>query len=79
LDHEIGRAAAWLAMARQVIANTTDVGDRFAEEARKMHYGDIEGHSIRGQATPQDARALVEEGIEVVPFHIPDSLKETLQ
>lgn len=72
-------AAAWLAVARQVLANTTDVGNRFAEEARKMHYGETEERSIRGKATPQEARSLVEEGIDVLPFVLPDALKETLQ
>jgi hypothetical protein len=72
-------AAAWLAVARQVLASTTDVGNRFAEEARKMHYGETEERSIRGKATPQEARSLVEEGIDVLPFVLPDALKETLQ
>lgn len=72
-------AAAWLAVARQVLANTTDVGNRFAEEARKMHYGETEERSIRGKATPQEAQSLVEEGIDVMPFVLPDALKETLQ
>lgn len=71
--------AAWLAVARQVIANTTDVGYRFAEEARKMHYGEAEERSIRGKTTPEEARSLVDEGIEVMPFVLPDALKEPLQ
>jgi hypothetical protein len=41
------------------------VGDRFAEEARKMHYGEREKRSIYGQATDDEARELADEGIEV--------------
>ena len=72
-------SSTWLTLARQVIANTIDVGASFAEEARKMHYGDVQERSIRGQTTPQEARTLLEEGINVIPFALPDSLKETLQ
>jgi hypothetical protein len=71
--------AAWMAMARQVVANTTDVGSAFAEEARKMHYGETEERGIRGKTTPEQARELVEEGIVVLPFVLPEALKETLQ
>lgn len=72
-------AETWLAVARQVVASTTDVGNRFAEEARKMHYGEAEERGIRGSATPQEVHSLVEEGIEVIPFALPDALKKTLQ
>lgn len=77
--HDAEVTAAWLAVVRQVIANTTDVGHRFAEEARKMHYGEAEERSIRGKTTPEEARSLVDEGIEVMPFVLPDALKEPLQ
>lgn len=76
---ETALAAAWMAVARQVVANTTDVGSAFAEEARKMHYGEAEERGIRGQTTPQEARELVEEGIAVLPLVLPEALKETLQ
>jgi hypothetical protein len=46
--------------------NADNVGPKFPEEARKMHYGEIEHRSIYGEATPDDAKALAEEGIE---FH----------
>lgn len=72
-------AAAWIAMARHVMANTTDVGTRFAEEARKMHYGESQSRNIRGQATPQETQALADEGIDVVSLPIPDFAKEPLQ
>lgn len=72
-------SAAWLTIARQLLANTTDVGNRFADEARKMHYGEVEERSIRGKATPQEAKALVDEGIDVLPLLLPEALKSTLQ
>jgi len=71
--------AAWLQLARQVIASTEDVGSRFAQEARRMHYGEVEERAIRGQATPGEAVQLLEEGIAVMPLPLPDAAKETLQ
>ena len=71
--------AAWLRMAREVIARTEDVGERFADEARRMHHGEIEERAIRGKASVADAVALLEEGIGVLPLPISDSSKETLQ
>lgn len=71
--------AAWTAMAKHVLANTTDVGDRFADEARKMHYGEAQERAIRGKTTLHEAQALVDEGIEVMPFALPQALKEPLQ
>ncbi len=70
---------AWMEMSRRLIAETTDVGSEFAEEARKMHYGETEQRPIRGQTTPTEARSLLEEGIDVVPFLVPESLKNPLQ
>jgi hypothetical protein len=71
--------AAMLRMVRHVMAHTEDVGPQFAEEARKMHYGEKEERSIRGQATREETEALIEEGIEVVPLPVPDHLKGPLQ
>lgn len=71
--------AAWLKMARQVMANTEDVGERFADEARRIHYGEIEQRGIRGQASLKETEALLEEGIGVLPLQLPKALKETLQ
>lgn len=71
--------AAFLKALRHVVANTEDVGDRFANEARAMHYGDAEARSIRGQASARETVDLLEEGIDVMPLPIPDALKETLQ
>jgi hypothetical protein len=72
-------SAAWLAIARNIVANTTDVGTQFADEARKIHYGEAENRAIRGQTTVNEARDLIEEGIAVVPLMLPDSVKEPLQ
>jgi hypothetical protein len=51
-------------LRKQVEANADDVGDRFAEEARKIHYGEVEKRNIYGEASDADAEALAEEGIE---------------
>ena len=71
--------AAFLNALRRVVANTEDVGNRFAEEARAMHYGDVKHRNIRGQASLREAIDLHEEGIEVMPLPLPAALKETLQ
>ncbi|GJE83718.1 DUF1178 family protein [Methylorubrum populi] len=56
------------AVRAQVEASAEHVGERFADEARAIHYGDAEGRPIYGEASPQEARALIEEGIEVLPL-----------
>ena len=71
--------AAWLRMVREVMAQTEDVGERFAEEARRMHYGEADERSIRGQATRQEAVELLEEGIPVLPLPVPAGLKGPVQ
>ncbi|HEY2757343.1 MAG TPA: DUF1178 family protein [Pseudolabrys sp.] len=50
--------------------NADNVGKKFTEEARKMHYGEIEHRSIYGEATPEDAKELAEEGIDFHPLPI---------
>lgn len=67
--------ALWMHAVREVIKNTEDVGERFPEEARRIHYGETKSRGIRGQATPQERAELIEEGIEVMPLAIPDALK----
>ncbi|MRI53020.1 DUF1178 family protein [Methylobacterium sp. DB1607] len=56
------------AVREQVVASAEHVGDRFADEARAIHYGDAEDRAIYGKASPQDARALLDEGIDVMPL-----------
>jgi len=51
---------------RALLAKAEDVGARFPEEARKIHYGEVEPHGIAGAATGEEARALLEEGIEIL-------------
>ncbi|WP_454623966.1 DUF1178 family protein [Bradyrhizobium cenepequi] len=53
-----------------IVKNADNVGDRFPNEARKMHYGDIEHRPIYGEASPEEARSLVEEGVEVSPLPV---------
>ena len=64
---------------RQVLEKTEDVGERFPEEARRIHYGEIEERGIRGQATADEAKALKDEGIDVVALPVPAALKGTVQ
>ncbi|WP_046864245.1 DUF1178 family protein [Microvirga massiliensis] len=62
------------ALRDHVEKHAENVGDRFAEEARSMHLGEIEHRSIYGQASPTEARELIEEGIEILPLPmLPDS------
>ena len=71
--------ARWMQMVNAVLQNTEDVGDRFPEEARRIHYGEAKDRGIRGHATAEDADALREEGIEVVSLPIPKALKGPVQ
>lgn len=56
------------AVRRQVEQNADYVGDRFAEEARKIHYGETDARGIYGEASPSDVKALQEEGVEIHPL-----------
>ena len=71
--------AAWATVARVVMANTDDVGDQFAEEARKIHYGEAKERGIRGKASRAETESLIEEGIAVMPLELPEFLKRPLQ
>ncbi|OJT96888.1 MAG: hypothetical protein BGN83_02725 [Rhizobium sp. 63-7] len=51
-------------------ASAEDVGTRFPEEARKIHYGEADARGIIGQAAPEEALALIEEGIEIAPLPV---------
>ncbi|OUM01224.1 DUF1178 family protein [Variovorax sp. JS1663] len=77
--HTDSPEARWMRAVREVMDKTEDVGTRFADEARKMHYGEAEERGIRGQATREEARDLAEEGISVFSLALPPALKETLQ
>ena len=54
--------ARWLQAVRHVMANTEDVGERFAEEARRIHYGEAEERGIRGQAIARGTRGAARRG-----------------
>jgi hypothetical protein len=62
--------ALFKAFREHVQKNADHVGERFPDEARKMHYGEIEHRSIYGEASPMEARELIEEGIEIHPLPI---------
>jgi hypothetical protein len=57
-------------LREHIVKNADDVGQKFPEEARKMHYGETEHRSIYGVASPEDAKELAEEGIEFHPIPI---------
>lgn len=66
------RAAAMMQMMRDyrkhVTENSENVGDKFADEARKIHFKEVKDRPIYGEATADDAKALIEEGIDVHPI-----------
>jgi hypothetical protein len=53
-----------------IVKNADNVGEPFPNEARKMHYGEIEHRPIYGEASPEEARALIDEGVEVSPLPV---------
>ena len=55
-------------LREHLVKNTDNVGEKFPEEARKMHYGETEHRSIYGVASPDEAKELIEEGIECHPL-----------
>jgi hypothetical protein len=63
---------------RRAIAETENVGSRFAEEARRMHYDEVPPRAIRGTASPRERRELDDEGIETLSIP-PGAWTETLQ
>ncbi|MGO4329176.1 DUF1178 family protein [Cupriavidus sp. 2TAF22] len=67
----------YMKAVRQVLAQTEDVGERFAEEARRMHYDETPERGIRGTASPDEVQALAEEGIDTFQLVVPDALKQT--
>ncbi len=71
--------ALWMKMARHLADTTEDVGERFAEEARRIHYDEAPRRGIRGVATPEQRTELEDEGIEVFSFPLPAVAKEPLQ
>ena len=76
---EMTMQAAWLRAVKHVLSHTVDVGERFAEEARRIHYGEADERAIRGRATRDEAEALRDEGIDVMSLPVPQALKGPLQ
>ena len=75
-DAIAGISPELLAKLREAVRNTEDVGERFPEEARRIHYDEAPPRSIRGQASREEAEALAEEGIDfsqLPPFLTRDS------
>ncbi|QWE03678.1 DUF1178 family protein [Polynucleobacter sp. JS-JIR-II-50] len=71
--------AAFLKGMRELMGRSEDVGNSFADEARKIHYKESPERSIRGQTTLDEAEALREEGIDVLSMPMIPALKNTLQ
>jgi hypothetical protein len=71
--------AMFMKMTRRIIESTEDVGERFAEEARRIHYSEAPERAIRGSTSHEEATALREEGIEVFALPLPRALKGPLQ
>ena len=65
--------SALIELRRQVETNCDYVGERFAEEARRIHYGEADPHGIYGEATVEESRELSDEGIQVgrIPWVLP--------
>ena len=71
--------AAFLKGMRELMGRSEDVGNSFAEEARKIHYKESPERSIRGQTTLDEAESLREEGIDVLAMPMIPAFKNTLQ
>jgi hypothetical protein len=72
-------AARWTQAVEALVRETEDVGERFPEEARRIHYGEVPSKGIRGQATAAQRADLLEEGIETVALPMVGPAKRSLQ
>lgn len=71
MGEEQRKALAQLkAMAAKARENADYVGDKFAEEARKIHFGETQARGIYGEATPDEARGLIDDGVEFMPLPV---------
>lgn len=66
-----GALAKLAAVQAALLKESHWVGDRFAEEARAMHAGEAEPRPVHGQATPAEAKSLIDEGIPIAPLPLP--------
>ena len=58
------------ALSQKMRENADYVGDKFAEEARKIHFGEIDARGIYGEASPEEAKGLVEDGVDFMPIPV---------
>jgi hypothetical protein len=71
MNTEQKKALAQLkALSEKLRENADYVGDKFAEEARKIHFGETDPRGIYGEATPEEAKGLAEEGVEFMPLPV---------
>ena len=71
MDAEQKKALAQLkALSEKLRENADYVGDKFAEEARKIHFGEMDPRGIYGEATPEEAKGLAEDGVEFMPIPV---------
>ena len=71
MNAEQKKALAQLkALSEKLRENADYVGDKFAEEARKIHFGETDPRGIYGEATPEEAKDLVEDGVEFMPLPV---------
>lgn len=78
-DAHAALQAQLLQAARQLIAETEDVGERFVEEAKRIHYHEAPQRGIRGIASAEECAELADEGIEVIQLGLPAAVKHSLQ
>lgn len=72
LPVEVAQMMTALAQAQaEALKQSRWVGDKFAEQSRAIHYGESDPEPIHGQATPEEARALLDEGVEIMPLLLP--------
>lgn len=69
----------WMELVNNVFRNTEDVGENFAHEARRIHYGEAPERGIRGQTTTEQAQELQDEGIEIMSLPLPTGIKGPVQ
>ena len=71
MNTEQKKALAQLkALSEKLRENADYVGDKFAEEARKIHFGETDPRGIYGEATPEEAKSLAEDGVEFMPIPV---------
>jgi hypothetical protein len=71
--------AQWIDAVRHMLDHADDVGERFPEEARRIRYGETQARGLRAQASAEERRALLDEGIEIMSLPLPAALKGPVQ